>query len=268
LLLLLTLNGYGQTTWDFETGDLRGWARTGTAFDSQPTYQDNVLPRQPTIAVNHQGDYWIGTFENRPNSGTPLGTTQGDAPQGTLTSEMFVVAGNQISLLVGGGRNLALVRVELLIRATDANRSRFENVREPDGTLFSYQRVTLSDGAYYQIHANSGRNAERMERVNWPVRELQGEQARIRIVDASSDSWGHINVDDIRLDGGPSPSTGTTGDVRVTGMEVTQVIQTFPGNDIPLIADKPTMVRVYVAGREDGRGRWGGCLSQSYRAPR
>jgi hypothetical protein len=256
LLLLSALSSYGQTTWDFETGDLRGWTRTGTAFDRQPTYQDNVLPRQPTMAVNHHGDYWVGTFEDRPGAGTALGTTRGDAPQGTLTSDVFVVAGDQISLLLGGGRDLALVRAELLVRATDANRNRYENVREPDGELYSYPRVTLPDGQYYQIHANSGRDSERMERVNWPVRELQGEQARIRIVDESSGPWGHINVDDIRLDRGDSPPPITLGDVRVTGMEVTQVIQTFPGNDIPLIANKPTMVRVYVAGREDSRGWW------------
>jgi hypothetical protein len=28
-------------TWNFETGDLSGWTKTGTAFDYQPTYGDN-----------------------------------------------------------------------------------------------------------------------------------------------------------------------------------------------------------------------------------
>jgi hypothetical protein len=56
------------TTWDFETGDLVGWRRTGTAFDTQPTYGENTIFRstyggvqdrlpgqgQPT---HHQGRY-------------------------------------------------------------------------------------------------------------------------------------------------------------------------------------------------------------------
>ena len=35
-----------STTWDFETGDLRGWQATGTAFASQPTFGDNPRARQ------------------------------------------------------------------------------------------------------------------------------------------------------------------------------------------------------------------------------
>jgi hypothetical protein len=186
----------------------------------------------------------------------PPGTTQGDEPQGTLTSPVFIISGNQISLLLGGGADLAVVRAELLVRTTVANRSRFETVREPDGTLFSYPRVNLPDGPYFQIHASSGRNSERMERVNWPVRELQNEQARIRIVDLSSGSWGHINVDDIRFDGGNPSLTAMPGDIWITNIEATQVIQTFPSNGVPLIANKPTLVRVYVAGRDDSFGRW------------
>ncbi len=255
LLLLMAINGNAQITWDFETGNLIGWTKTGSAFDRQPTYQDNVQWRQP-IAVNHQGRFWVGTFENHPDSSMPPGTTQGDEPQGTLTSPVFIVSGNQISLLLGGGADLAAVRAELLVRTTVNNRSRFENVRDPDGRLYSYPRVNLPDGLYYQIHANSGRNSERMERVNWPVRELQNEQARIRIVDESSGSWGHINVDDIRFDGGNPSLTAMPGDIWITNIEATQVIQTFPSNGVPLIANKPTLVRVYVAGRDDSLGRW------------
>ncbi|MCA1616268.1 MAG: hypothetical protein LC800_19640, partial [Acidobacteria bacterium] len=74
-------------TWNFETGDLRGWTATGTAFDSQPTFGNNVASRRPGLVINQQGNYWIGTYENRPSSAMPVGTAQGDAPTGTLTSE-------------------------------------------------------------------------------------------------------------------------------------------------------------------------------------
>src|SRR5688572_17939950 len=49
-------------TWDFETGNLIGWQPTGRAFAFQPTSGDNPRVRQRESA-NHQGQYWIGTFE-------------------------------------------------------------------------------------------------------------------------------------------------------------------------------------------------------------
>jgi len=43
-----------RVSWDFETGDLRGWTKTGTAFDHQPTFQDNSAFR------NVYGDVFVG----------------------------------------------------------------------------------------------------------------------------------------------------------------------------------------------------------------
>jgi hypothetical protein len=50
----------GGITWDFETGDLRGWSKTGDAFNSQPTYGDNPTARHRGQPSQHQGNYWIG----------------------------------------------------------------------------------------------------------------------------------------------------------------------------------------------------------------
>ncbi|CAK9091755.1 Putative glycosyl hydrolase ecdE [Durusdinium trenchii] len=47
-----------RSTWDFETGDLRGWTKTGTAFDNQPTFGDNTAHR------NVYGDTLISTFRD------------------------------------------------------------------------------------------------------------------------------------------------------------------------------------------------------------
>ncbi len=46
------------------------------------------------------------------------------------------------------------------------------------------------------------------------------------------------------------------GDIWVLGMEITQAIQVYPGNPIPLIGVKPTVVRVYVQSLEGGAGPW------------
>ncbi len=158
-----------SVTWDFETGNLTGWKATGTAFKFQPTYGDNPTARHRGQQSNHQGNFWIGTYENRPTHRHLAGQTQGDGPKGTLTSAPFKITCNTISFLVGGGCDLETVRIELLI----------------DGAVVD--RVT-------------GKCTETMEADNFPVSKYIGKSAQIRLVDDSSGGWGHINVDDIKFE--------------------------------------------------------------------
>src|SRR5947209_3883878 len=60
---------------DFETGTLRDWNAEGTAFAGQPVKGDTVAARRADMKSQHQGQYWIGTYER-----------DGDKPEGTLTS--------------------------------------------------------------------------------------------------------------------------------------------------------------------------------------
>lgn len=53
-----------------------------------------------------------------------------------------------------------------------------------------------------------------------------------------------------------SSPTPTTGDIWVLGFEITQNIQVYPFNTVPLAAYKPTVVRVYVQSIEDTLGPW------------
>ncbi|HGE71552.1 TPA: hypothetical protein ENX78_11995, partial [Candidatus Poribacteria bacterium] len=72
---------------DFESGDLRGWTKTGNAFDNQPTLGDNPKARNRESS-RHQGKWWIGGYEKY--QGKPdqkPGDIQGDQLTGTLTSE-------------------------------------------------------------------------------------------------------------------------------------------------------------------------------------
>jgi putative membrane-bound dehydrogenase-like protein len=110
LLALATLTTVGQTppkteegvlpvgadgrplNLDFETGDLRDWTAEGEAFKGQPIKGDTVFPRRNDMKSQHQGQYWIGTYEKL-----------GDKPQGTLTSVSFKVTHPWASFLVGGG---------------------------------------------------------------------------------------------------------------------------------------------------------------------
>lgn len=171
-------------TLDFETGDLRGWTKTGNSFDYQPTLGDNPTARRRGQPSNHQGRYWIGSYEKyqgHPNQ--RLGNIQGDRPQGILTSSRFTIPQGTLSFLVGGGSNFE-TRVELL-------------VQDP------------IEGSIMVLHA-SGQNTETMRRVTWELTPFARKTGKIRIVDASSEPWGHINVDDFRFSSAPHFETPTT----------------------------------------------------------
>jgi putative membrane-bound dehydrogenase-like protein len=77
---------------DFETGDLKDWTAEGDAFKGQPIKGDTVAKRRGDMKSEHQGNYWIATYE--------IG---GDKPQGALTSVPFKVTHPWASFLVAGG---------------------------------------------------------------------------------------------------------------------------------------------------------------------
>jgi putative membrane-bound dehydrogenase-like protein len=87
---------------DFETGSLKDWVADGAAFEKQPVKGDTVAPRRSDMRSQHQGNFWIGTYE--------IG---GDKPVGTLTSVPFKVTEPYAAFLVAGG-SLADTRVELV----------------------------------------------------------------------------------------------------------------------------------------------------------
>lgn len=241
------------TTWDFETGDLTGWLTTGTAFDVQPTYGDNSYGRinlyrpspyvgasPPGQRANHEGRYWVGTFEARPGAGKAMtaarvaaqmcafadsdlcrapnyklpsvsasvGTTQGDEPQGTLTSLPFTIEGQWLSFRVGGGCDIRVVYVELLIDGQPAAVSESVAAEQVavegtvDGSFASKTDSVRPLSATSKLRA-TGRCRETMEEITWDLSAYENRTAQIRVVDASSNPvWGHINFDDVRFSWG------------------------------------------------------------------
>jgi len=173
----------------FEHG-LDGWTRTGTAFDNQPTYQENVNGSRVhavtlggtywtdiAFPIGVRGDYWIGTFDNRPSARAPRGQTQGEAPTGTLTSGKFKLPRDAafLSFLIGGGNDVKALRIELLLAT------------EP--------RYTPIAG----IEARTGLGSELLRRDWWSLARLdKTADYAVRITDASA--RGHINIDDLRFE--------------------------------------------------------------------
>ena len=162
---------------DFETGDLTDWEKTGTVYDFQPTWGDNPTARNRGEPSRHQGDWWIGGFEKYqgPDKGAKLGQnpggTQGDGPQGTLTSIEFVIVGESMNFLIGGGNhpwkddpNPCCVNLEI------------------DGEV---ERTA------------TGNNNESMTRKEWDTSDLKGKIAQLVVIDNHGGGWGHLNFDDI-----------------------------------------------------------------------
>ncbi|EDO45471.1 predicted protein [Nematostella vectensis] len=152
---------------DFEEGNLTGWIQEGTAFKNQPTYGDNSDARGKPSKLH--GNWYIGTFENRPSPLYPVGGQQGDVPTGKLTSPSFVIQGPTLKFLIGGGaRNTNFQRAELLI------------------------------GGIVVVNETTSTGNEEMIEKNWNVSELIGKTARLRVVDDGDGKWGHINFDYFR----------------------------------------------------------------------
>ena len=91
---------------DFETGTLEGWKAEGDAWEGQPIKGDTIALRNRGNS-NHAGQYWIGGYEKVGDKGT-----------GRLTSSTFTVTHPWASFLVGGGKDPALTRVEVVEEAT------------------------------------------------------------------------------------------------------------------------------------------------------
>eukprot|EP01034_Spumella_vulgaris_P023126 gene23126-29319_t len=202
------------TSWDFEAGSLLGWKKSGNAFDYQPTFGDNSYlhaVRRPSAGSNAraqsqasgmQGRYYIATAERRPgnpsdySTADPLyaqGSNLGDAPTGTLSSDVFLVpeGGTTIKFLIGGGCDIYLEYVELLV-----------------------------DGM--SVARRTGRCSEKLLPASFDVSSLNGRAAQIRIVDQSSANWGHINVDSFQFDWDVSGASITNENNKVSSAGVVE----------------------------------------------
>jgi hypothetical protein len=208
------LRGATFDGWNFDE-DLQGWAATGAAFANQPTIGDNVLAermrpdmrlenngiggdywKKIPYPIGHQGTGWIGTYENRPDVSVPPGRTAGDTPTGTLTSPEFRIVNPTISFLIGGGSDVARLRVELLLRL---NARQLDEVRRNGG-----QPIRIANADYVVGAFATGQRNEILRREQWDVSAHRERTAIMRIIDEST--TGHINVDDIRLsDAFPAP---------------------------------------------------------------
>ena len=144
----------GQTG-SFESPTWGRWHVTGTAFGAHPLH---THPQPQQFVNGWRGWQYANSF-----------ATGSDLPTGTLRSPEFVVHGDGISFLIGGGDDVAHLGVRLVI-----------------------------DG--HAVLQASGHNSEGLKRVFWNVRPYAGQHAVVEVYDNSSGGWGHVSADDFRVE--------------------------------------------------------------------
>jgi len=142
---------------DFEGEDYGNWKVTGDAFGKRPAIP-NVTPRNKVTGYIGKG--LVNTFLN------------GDKTTGTLTSPPFTIERKYVNFLIGAGRHAGKTCVNLVVEG--------KTVRTAVGSAMK-----------------DSKQREVMDWKSWDVSEFAGKQAILRIVDAHSGGWGHINVDHI-----------------------------------------------------------------------
>jgi putative membrane-bound dehydrogenase-like protein len=216
---------------DFEAGSLKDWRAEGTAFQGQPVEGDTVHPRRSDMRSDHQGKFWVGSFERR-----------GDAPQGTLTSVPFRVIQPWGSFLIAGGATPE-TRVEL-VRA-DTGKTFFRMTGDETENL---KRVAVD----LRPHMGQEIAIRLVDQASGGWGHLNFDDFRLH--DAKPD------VPDRK---GPAPDD-SYAHAGLSPEEAAKAMTVPPGFKVSLFAGEPDVVQP-IAMTIDGRGRlW---VAEAYSYP-
>lgn len=175
---------------DFESESYDQWTVEGTAFGSGPVVVATMPAYQRNVGA--QGDRLVNSH-HAANGETPRAA---DAHTGVMTSQPFTIERRFIKFLIGGGKDVDSVSLQLLI-----------------------------DDSVVEKRAGKNRNA--MEADSFDVSKYQGKTARLRIVDQAPAGWGHISVDHITFSDRPQhrpqalTSRGDFGDMTLALLDQT-----------------------------------------------
>jgi hypothetical protein len=144
---------------DFEQGTLAGWSALGDAFVDQPVDRDPAGARRFT---GNQGRYWATSAFGRVGGTSPR--APGDAAKGALRSPDFVIRGDEIVFLLGGGQDREGLYVALVVEGEEVLRA-------------------------------TGPQSDALATVRWPVVRYRDKTAYVVAVDQSTAAMGHLAVD-------------------------------------------------------------------------
>lgn len=145
---------------DFEGADYVGWTPEGEAFDKVPYRADNGELYEELQGFEGKG--LVNSHRRRAGENS----VAADRYVGTLTSPEFTIERKFIRFLIGGGGEIDVLGIRLIV----------------DGKV---------------VRRAAGQNAGKMRRDVFDVREFAGKKGRIQIVDQAREGWGHITLDQI-----------------------------------------------------------------------
>jgi non-lysosomal glucosylceramidase len=145
---------------DFEKDNYEGWTVAGTALGDSPIKMADMPDYQGDVAG--EGERIVNTHNVRQGEDV----RGGDRHVGTLTSKAFVIQRRYINFLIGGGAHEGKTCLNLLI----------------DGEV---------------VKSATGRNDNRMNPGSFTVKQWEGKDAQLQIVDKETGGWGNIGVDHI-----------------------------------------------------------------------
>lgn len=150
----------------FETGNLNGWSVvSGSAFSVADVTDLPTASGGNGQTFNQQGSYHLWGFKDG-----------GDGQLGVLKSGNFTLTGaGTVDFLISGGNDINKTYVAL---------------------------ARVSDNA--ELLKATGANSEAYGRVTFNASAYLGTDVYLKVVDTSTGSWGHINIDDVRLNGAAS----------------------------------------------------------------
>ena len=153
----------GNLRYSFETG-LEGWKVIEGDFAETITEMPSLLSWQDAPFARH-GKQHLSTLTTGDDRGT-------DKQTGVLQSPSFVLEGDQVAFLIAGG---------------------FDEERLYLGLVDADSGEVLVRGGGSSDHL--------MRREVWDVSKWKGRSVYLQLVDQSPGGWGHLNVDDISVQG-------------------------------------------------------------------
>ncbi len=229
----IALTVVGEQTWNFETGDLRGWQKTGTAFNNQPTYGDISFNRSAkarnwakTVPLGgdywrdlslpdrpwnngRQGNYWIGTSDNHPNPNTTYTQRASPTAEGTLTSPTFSFCEKKaVSFLIGGTSGKIQLLAEndgsiveanatKIVRTGTAFRDPITGREIPRLQTIPVEKIRLNGKEYFVVYEQTLNGSDFFGRDNIIIPDYAAKGIGvIRIID---DVNGYVNFDDLQF---------------------------------------------------------------------
>ena len=174
-----------SASFDFESGTLAPWKIVEGRFGHIIGSRETFFHNQREY--NKQGAFYLTTLESSADAEKGM-----DSQTGVIVSPLFVPEAGTMTFRVGGGRGES-----------------------------TYVALCTADGK--EVYSARGTNDQTMQIASWDLGPFVGKQLFIKVVDQSTNGWGHITLDDFQFDG--------------------RVLDQFPDNATLTADSKPHAVR-------------------------